>query len=152
MGPCIGGLGARPQGQAVGGVAGRVIVDVVIGTRNRRRVGIDGCRHRRLLDSSGRMRGSPRRIRAWWHTVVVHGINRLRRPTAARCEFHLLHQDSRVTWVGGLRPFALGCSYAPSRMSRAKNVRRFPSAPKNKSKSYTRGRRCREIHTPIATL
>jgi hypothetical protein len=90
MGPCIGGLGTRSQGQTGGAVAGRVDA-AVVWTSNIQRVGVDGCRHRRFLHSSCRMSRSPRRIRAC-NTLVVHVINRLRLPAVARCEFHLIHQ------------------------------------------------------------
>jgi hypothetical protein len=116
MGPRIRGLSSRSQGQTGRAVAVRAdaAASVVVWTSDSQRVGVDGCRHRRLLHSSCRMSRSPQRIRARCNTFVVHGVNRLRLPAAARCEFHLFHQKRDV---GGFDRLSSDLSYAPFRIS-----------------------------------
>jgi hypothetical protein len=151
MGPRIRGLSSRSQGQTGRAVAGRDNGGVVVvWTSDSQRVGVvDGCRHRRLLDSSCRMSRSPQRIRARCYTLVVHGVNRLRLPAAARCEFHLFHQKRDV---GGFDRLFSDLSYAPSRMSLEQSTCET-FLPAKELLSSRRGRRFRITFTdPYATV
>jgi hypothetical protein len=150
MGPCIRGLGTRSQGQTGRAVAGRVDgAGVVVWTSDSQRLRVDGCRDRRLLHSSCRMSRSPQRIRARCYTLVVHGVNRLRLPTAARCEFHLFHQS--VTWVGSTVSSRIPRMHRSECLSN--RVRARPSLLAKEQVASCRGSRHRITFTdPYATV